>query len=260
MRIIFKFLIIIAITLYSCLPSFAVEVTVPQGDKKEILRLPEREDLVYTIKWLGVPVGTARASINGIKKINGRDAYELIITAKTNEFCSRIYNVDDSYISYMDVKELYTLRHETYRKEGHYKKDSITNFDQVNHKAYFKHLVNKSEKVIDLPPGTQDPVSMAYYFRLVPIRVGEKKEFFVYNNESVYNFYVVIDKKVFKSFPYVGMKEAFHIQPYAKLKGEVVRKGKAHGYFSCEKWRVPLMAIVRGPVFTQVVGYLVKEK
>ena len=40
-------------------------------------RLPEYERLTYKIKWLGLPVGTILASIKGIEKIRGRDAYVL---------------------------------------------------------------------------------------------------------------------------------------------------------------------------------------
>lgn len=222
-------------------------------------RLPEGEELTYKIKWLGIPVGVATSRINGIKKINGRNAYELVITAKTNDFCSRIYKIEDRYVSYMDVEELYTLRHEVYRREGRYKKDAITDFDQVNHKAYFKHLFNGSKKVVDIPPRVQDSVSIAYYFRLVPVKLGEMKKFSVYNNESVYQIYGTIEKKVTIKVPYIGLKEAFLIQPYAKLKGEEVRKGNARGYFSCDEKRVPLISIVKGPVFTEVVAYLVKS-
>lgn len=222
-------------------------------------RLPEGEELTYKVKWLGIPVGTATARINGIKKINGRDAYELVITVKTNNFCSRIYKIEDRYVSYMDVEKMYPLRHEVYRREGRYKKDAITDFDQINHKAYFKHLFNGSKKVIDIPPRVQDPVSIAYYFRLVPVKLGDRKNFSVYNNESVYELYGMIEKKVMIKVPHIGKKEAFLIQPYAKLKGKEVRKGKARGYFSCDDKRVPLISIVKGPVFTEVVAYLVES-
>lgn len=222
--------------------------------------LPEQEKLIYKITWLGIPVGTATACINGIKMINGRYAYELEITARTNAFCSKIYKVEDRYVSYMDIKEFYTLRHEVYRREGRYKKDAVTDFDQINHKAYYKHLLGGSEKVVDIPPGVQDPVSMAYYFRLVPLKVGDMKKFSVYNNESVYQLYGMIDKKVVQKFPYGGVREAFHLQPYARLKGELVKKGTARGYFSCDKKQLPLLAVIKGPVFTRVIGYLAKEE
>lgn len=223
-------------------------------------RLPEREKLVYEVKWLGFPVGTATASINGIKVIDGRPAYELEITAKTNDFCSAIYKVEDRYVSYLDVEGLYTVRHEVYRREGRYKKDAITVFDHTDRKAYFKNLLDRSEKTLDVPSGTQDPVSMAYYFRLVPWGEGRREEFSVYNNEAVYRLRGVMGGKEKVLVPRLGPREVFKVQPYAILDGNVVKKGRARIYFSLDDKQIPLKAVVEGPVFTSVTGYLVRSE
>ena len=116
-------------------------------------RLPEHEKLIYTVRWLGIPVGTITASINGIKEIRGRKAYELEVTAKTNAFCSAIYKIEDRFISYMDIENFYTLRHEVYRREGRYKKDAITDFDHENKKAYYQHLPGESIETINVVSG-----------------------------------------------------------------------------------------------------------
>jgi hypothetical protein len=222
--------------------------------------LPEHEKLVYEVRWLGFPIGSATASINGIKEINGRPAYKIEITAKTNDFCSSIYKVEDRYVSYLDVEGLYTVRHEVYRRDGSYRKDAVTDFDQIKHKAYFKNLLDRSEKVIDVPFGTQDPVSMIYYFRLVPIEEGRRKEFFVYNNESVYQLYGDIGRKESVRIPHLGMREAFKVHPYAILNGAIVKKGKARIYFSCDDKQIPIKAVAKGPIFTSVAGYFVKSE
>lgn len=222
--------------------------------------LPLSEKLTYRIKWLCIPVATITASINGIKKINGRDAYVLEATARTNKFCSAIYRVEDRYVSYLDVENLYTLRHEVYRREGRYKKDAYTDFDQVRGRAHFKNYLDKSEKDFDIPRGCQDPLSLAYYFRLVPIEKGRMIQYSVCNNEAVYQLYGVPESTWLVRVPGVGRMESFLLQPYAKLKGEDVKKGKAAGYFSCDDKRIPLMAAVKGPVFTEVIGYLDKAE
>lgn len=238
--------------------SCAKEACCSAQESRPLSRLPEYEELDYNVKWLGVPVGMAKANINGIRRINGRDAYELVITVKTNAFCSRIYRIDDKYVSYLDAEKMYTLRHEVYRREGRYKKDAITDFDQVNHKAYYAHLNDGSKKVLDIPPAVHDPVSIAYYLRLVPAKVGDKKYYSVYNNESVYDLYGLIDKKALMNMPHMGRIWAFHLQPYAVLKGEVVKKGKASAYFSCDG-NTPLMGVVEAPVFTKIVAYLARR-
>ncbi len=223
-------------------------------------RLPEHEKCVFTVKWLGARVGTITATISGIKKINGRDAYELTAVARTNGFCSRIYPIDDRYVSYMDLERLSTLRHEVYRREGRYKKDAITDFDQEGGKAYFRNLLDGSKKTVDIPYGVQDALSAAYYFRMIPVEIGKRIEYRVYNNEQVYDLCGVADKKKNITIPRLGKREAFHIQPYALLNGMPVKKGKASGYFSCDGKRVPLLVSVRAPLFTEIVGYLTEEE
>lgn len=218
--------------------------------------LPERERCVFTVKWLGIKVGTITASINGIKKVNGRDAYVLEAVARTNEFCSRIYPVDDRYVSYMDTERLSTLRHEVYRREGRYRKDAVTDFDQEAHKAYFRNLLDGSTKTVDIPDDVQDALSAGYYFRMIPLEIGKQVGLRVYNNEQVYDLLGIADRKKTITMPRLGARAAFHIQPYALLDGKAVKKGKADGWFSCDRARVPLLVSVRAPFFTEITGHL----
>jgi hypothetical protein len=159
----------------------------------------------------------------------------------------------------MDAENFYTLRCEVYRREGRYKKDAITDFDHTAHKAYFTSLSDGSKKIIDIPMGVQDALSAAYYFRLIPVEIGKRVEYSVYNNEQVYCLFGVADGKKNIKLPKIGLREGFHLQPYARLKGEMVRQGKVSGYFSCDGKRVPIFVSVRAPLFTEIIGYLEEE-
>lgn len=216
-------------------------------------RLPEYETLTFNLRWIGIHVGTVTMSVKGIRKINDRDAYVLEAAFKSNRFLSSIYKIDDRFVSYMDVEKLYTLRQEVYRREGSYRKDAITEFDQINHKAYFKNWVDKSEKVIDIPEGVQDTLSACYYFMMLPLKVGDKIDYYVYNSETTYQLIGVVEEKVFIKTAALGLKESFRMQPYVRLSGEKVQKGDLSAYFSCDKRRVPLMGKIKGVIFTEAV-------
>jgi hypothetical protein len=219
-------------------------------------RLPEHEKLTYSVRWLGIPVGTITASIKGIKAINGRMAYQLEVTAKTNAFCSAIYRIDDKFVSYMDTENFYTLRHEVYRREGRYQKDAITDFDHENKKAYYQHLPGDSIKTIDVPYGVQDTLSACYYFRLLSLGIGDKIEYSVYNNEKIYQLFGIIEAKDYIRVPILGRKAAFYVQPYAQIEGEQVKKGRVGGYFSADSKRIPLLIAVQAPMFTEITASL----
>ena len=220
------------------------------------MQLPENEYLKYTVRWLGVPVGYIIASIKGIKIINSRRAYLLEVVVKTNAFCSAIYKIDDRFVSYMDVEGKYTLRHEVYRREGRYKKDAITDFDQIAHKAHFKNFLDGSEKDFDIPPNVQDTLSACYYFRLLPIDIGKKMEYAVCNNEAIYKLFGLVESKDIIKVPRLGKRKAFFMQPYAKLKDKKVKKGNVSGYFGTDSKRLPLLAVVQAPMFTEVTAAL----
>ena len=221
-------------------------------------RLPEYETMTFDLRWIGIPVGTVTMSIKGIRKINDRDAYVLEAAFASNKFLSSIYKVDDRFVSYMDVEKLYTLRQEVYRKEGSYRKDAITDFDQINHKAHFKNWIDKSEKVIDIPEGVQDTLSACYYFMLLPLKVGDRMDYYVYNSETTYQLIGVVEEKIFIKTAALGLKESFRMQPYVRLGGEKVQKGDLSAYFSCDKRRLPLMGKIKGVIFTEAVFTLSK--
>lgn len=221
-------------------------------------RLPESETLTYEVRWLGMSVGTMTASVKGVQEVNGRKAYVLEAVVKTSPFFSGIYSINDRFVSYLDVEKLHTLRHEVYRRDGKYKKDAVTEFDQENHTAHFRNLLDKSEKSFPIPPGVQDTLSACYYFMLLPIKVGDRIEYQVCNNEANYRLLSLIESKAFISLPGIGEKQAFLIQPYATLKDKKVDKGRVKAYFTAEKRRIPLVAVIRGPVFSEVTVTLRK--
>ena len=223
-------------------------------------RLPDYEKLTFEVRWLGIRVGTLTTSIMGVKNYKGRDVYLLEATMKTNDFFSKIYKIEDRFVSYLDVEKLCSLRHEVYRRDGKYRKDAITEFDQANHKAYFKNFIDNSEKIFDIPVGVHDTLSACYYFMVLPLKLGGGVEYYVCNNESNYHFYGFVRSKATIRLPAMGKKkwEAILLEPYAQLKGKKVDKGRVSAYFSADKRRLPLMATVKGPIFSEVTISLVK--
>jgi hypothetical protein len=142
------------------------------------------------------------------------------------------------------------------RREGRYKKDAITVFDQENHKALFENLLDKSKKVFDIPPDARDPLAAIYYFRTLDLKVGDEVHYKIVNNENVYDLYASIRDKCFIKIGKSAAFEAFYIEPAAYLNGELVKKGVASGYMSADSARIPLYGIVRAPLFTRITASL----
>ena len=64
----------------------AEDIIIAEPDK----RLPEYETLTFTLKWIGISVGTVTMSVKGVRKINERDAYVLEAAFQSNRFLSAI--------------------------------------------------------------------------------------------------------------------------------------------------------------------------
>lgn len=224
------------------------------------LKLQLGEKLTYKVRWLGIDAGTIIASIDPeTKKINTRSAYKVEVIVKTSDFVSKIYRINDRFVSYIDVETLTTLRHEVKRSEGRYRKDAVTDFDKKNHTAYFKNFIDNSQKTFKIPEDTQDTLSACYYFRMLKLKLGDRIKYNVVNNEENYELFGVIEDKKFIKIKELGNFETFFIQPYAKVMGaEQVKKGKVSGYFTSDEKRLPLLAIVEAPLFTKVTATLSK--
>ena len=217
-------------------------------------KLTPGEKLTYQVRWLGIQVGTIVASIAPeLEQVDGRSAYKVKVTVQTNDFCSAIYKIEDEFVSYIDAETMTTLRHKVHRREGRYKKDAITDFDQQKHIANFENFLDKSKKTFKIAESTQDTLSACYYFRTLRLKLGDRIKYFVVNNEQNYELFGVIEDKKFINIKGLGNYESFFIQPYAKvIGGEKVRKGRVSGYFSSDKKRLPILAIVQAPLFTKV--------
>lgn len=231
----------------------ASDIQIKTTDK--ILNIGEK--MTFKIKWLGIPVGTVELETKGIEVIKGNKVYRIELTAKTNAVMSAIFPVEDRYISFMDVENLCTLRHEVNRKEGFYRKNAYTDFYQNQHYAYFKNLLDGSEKEFEIPEKTQDPITAFYYLRTLNFKLGDTFKYSIINSEKNYTIYANVAKKEFIRHKKLGTFEAFLIKPYAEVEGEKTTRGSAVGYFSADARRLPLITTLRSYLFTKIVVTLI---
>ena len=218
--------------------------------------LPDQEKLVYHVKWLGITAGEIVAEIKGHVMWKDRPCYLIDVSARTVGFAASIYKVDDHYTSYLDAEKYYTLRHEERRHEGGFQKNAVTDFDHTAGKAYFTNATDGSHKVFDIPAGVQDTVTAAYAARLLPLEAGKVFAFKVSNSEKIYDLYATVTQRT--KIPYGGLEvNTLHLVPFASINGCEVREGRVSGFLSDDKRKIPLLVVIKAPVFTQVTATLV---
>lgn len=213
------------------------------------------EKFFYNVYWNGMHVGVGTLEVKEIITFNGRDAYRVVATAKSNEFLSSFYKVEDVVETYIDTKELYTLRFEKKQLEGRYRSDEVTVFDQQKHKGYYESLLNKKKKEFDIPPKAQDIASFFYYFRTLDVKPDSRLSFDVNADEKNWKVQMNIVGVQQLEILRKGSHKVFCVEPKAPFKGLISKRGRVWVYFTVDKDRVPVFIKIRVP-FGFVVGVL----
>lgn len=211
------------------------------------------EKFIYKAEWLGLDVGIVSLSIREIIEKNGRQVYHIIATAHTTPIISKLYEVEDEISTYLDVEKLYPVRLEKKQREGGYKSDECTDFDQERNKALYFSRRSNDKKEFDIPKKVQDPLSSLYYFRLQEVDVGKSIFANVNVDEKNYLLEAKIHKKGFVNIEGVGEWEAFMVEPLPWFQGKIERKAKATIWFSADEKRIPLLVTTSGIPFVGTV-------
>ena len=201
----------------------------------------------YLMAWNGIGVGRIIGESQGIITYKGKEAYVFSITTESNEFLSKIYRVEDTYTSYIDVETMTSLRYEANRKEGAYRKHVVVEYDFDKMEAEYTNLTDGSVKKCKIMDNVQDPVSAICYFMTIPISFGEKVSLIVNLNEKNYKVFGSPEEIKIISIKNMGEYPSFRIRPYIELKNEELKKGKAWIYFSADENRYPLYGVVKIP-------------
>lgn len=217
-----------------------VKIEAPLGK----LRIGEK--FTYKAEWLGLDVGIATLSIEGITEMNGRRVYKILATAHTTAVLSKVYKVEDEVFTYLDAEEFYPVRFEKKQREGGYRSDEYTDFDQTEGKAVYFSRLSHDKKEFYIPKKVQDPLSCIYYFRLQDVDAGKSVFANVNVDEKNYLLEAKVLEKGFVDIEGVGKWETFLVEPLPWFQGKIKRKAKATIWFSADEKRIPLVVVTKG--------------
>lgn len=202
-------------------------------------------------------VGTAEAVVKGIEKINGREAYYVQVTAKSNSLIDLVYPVRDEHHSYIDREYFHSLRYEKILREGRYRADEVMEFDQENHTATYVSRKNGSKKQMLIAQNVQDEISSGYWFRAQPMEVGDTIHIRTMSDEKNWDLQVRVLQRDKVKIEELGTFEAFQLEPNAAFQGLFIRRAAIRGWMSTDEKRLPLMMKTKIPVLGTITVVLV---
>ena len=214
------------------------------------------EKLVFNVQYGLVTAGEATMEIRNIADIGGRPCYRIVTDARTNDFFSKFFTVRDRYESYMDTKELYSLRYEKHIREGKFKRDEAVDFDQVAHRAIYK------DKVVPIPPRTQDVLSALYYVRALPLEVGQSISLANHTDKKNYPLIIKVHARERVKVD-AGEFDCLVVEPILRGPGIFTQKGRLMVWLTDDERRMPVLMkskVAIGHVAAVLKSYKVAKK
>lgn len=194
------------------------------------------EKLTFAVQYGNVTAGYATLSIPEAVMVSGRPSFHIVAEAKTHPFFEAIFKVRDRIESFIDVEYGFPWRYEKHLREGGYSADAFYLFDQRAGRIVEPDK-GKSEP---MPIGSQDVLSCFYWFRTLPLNVGDVATIPVTaDNMKTYELKVnVLKKERVKTL--AGDFDCILVQPHLTFQGVFQQKGEVFMWITDDERRIPV--------------------
>ncbi len=165
---------LILFSIVSCLPT--------RIGAAESIPFQAGEKMVFQVRWAFIVAGEAVIEVLPAETFNGEESYHFVFRARTSPFVDIFYKVRDRVDSYTDMNMTHSLYYKK-KHEGHSHKEAAVEFDWEKQEARYSEGGNAREP-ISMVPGTFDPLSVFYAFRIravnnefemgIPVTDGKK--------------------------------------------------------------------------------------
>lgn len=186
--------------------------------------------------------------------IKGRKCYDVNFVVKSLPSLEWLYKVRDSYNTKIDIDGIFPWEYSQKIREGNYKRDIFTEFDQINRKA----ITKKGE--YDTPEYVHDIVSAFFYLRTLDLKQYKKGDVIPLKNfykDSTYNLDVkILGREIIEVK--AGKFKTVVVEPLVKDGGLFKAEGRIIIWLSDDERKIPVKVgteIVIGFVGAELTSY-----
>lgn len=212
------------------------------------------EKLTFEVKYGFVTAGVAVMEIPKIRRISGREVYQ--VTFKVNSIPSfdPFYKVRDRYETYLDKEGIFPWRFEQHIREGVYSRDFSAFFDNR------RGIAKTSEGTYKIPLYVNDIISAFYYARLLDfskMKEGDVFELHNFYKDKVYPLQIVYHGKETIKVE-AGTFKCIMVEPVIAKGGLFKTEGNIIIWLSDDQLRIPVKVktkIIIGSIDAELTEY-----
>lgn len=201
------------------------------------------ESVTLNITYLGVSTGQITIKTLADTMIGDSNVYHINARVKTADFYSYLYEIDDMCDSYIRPENFTPLKFSLIQRESSQDIDDLQLFDLTKLKTYslYKRVTKEKKKkkktVKNIPMYFQDPLSVLYFIRGLPMEKGRKYVIPIVNQGKVEVLTAEMEAIETISTK-IGKKEAFKVKIRTKHKGKTIKGGKMTFWFTTGAKRI----------------------
>jgi hypothetical protein len=223
------------------------QLTTPASSASQVGAAPARvpfgqgERAIYQVKLGGLNVGQGSMQVLGIETVDGFPTYHTRLQLAGGIPLAR---VNDKFDSWIDVNGLFSRRFKQDQKEVRFERNRT--YDFFPERRAFVRADNGETG--SLPTDRPlDEVSMLYYARTLPLKVGETYTLNQYFKEDGNPVILKVLRKEKIQVP-AGTFQTVVVRPIIKTKGLFAEGGEAEVYFTDDDRRIMVQMRSKVPV------------
>jgi hypothetical protein len=191
------------------------------------------EYLEFGVNYGIIPAGTAVMRVAEEIEYNGFKCFKVISAAHSNAFVSAFYRVEDTVISHIDYNGIFTHYFSKRLREGKYRADRETFFDQR------QHLAITGKDTIPTYSFVQDAFSALYFARTQEIKPGLDLSIDNHTDKKNYPLKIIVHGKETIKVP-AGKFDCIVVEPVMRAEGIFKAKGKIKIWLTDDRYKMPV--------------------
>lgn len=191
------------------------------------------ERLEFSVKYGMLPAGTAVIKIPEIIDYEGHRSFRIISTARSNSVVSVFYKVRDSVETIVDYDGIFPRKFHKQLREGGYKADKTTLFDQR------MHLAIAGNDTIPTYAFVQDALSSLYFMRTRDLTPGSEILIDSHTDKKNFPLKVVVYRQETVKVP-AGSFDCVVVEPVMRAEGIFKAKGRIWIWLTDDQFKIPV--------------------